>query len=170
MTTSTNHVETAQTDVPVKVDEPRVSRRETSDLFGLMQEEMNRLWGAWPFGGPLRRRATEPAALVPRTDVFERDGKLVVKAELPGLTKEEVDVSVEEGDLIIEAEHKAESEVKEEAYYRMERSVGKVYRRLPLPEGADPGKIEATIRDGVLEVTLPLPVKGETTAIKVPIS
>lgn len=155
-----------QATAPVKVDESKVARRENTDLFGLMQEEMNRLWGAWPFGGPLRRRAGA-SALMPRTDVYEKDGKLVVKAELPGLTKDDVDVTIDDGELVIEAEHKAESEVKEEEYYRMERSIGRVYRRIPLPDGVDPEQIDATIKDGVLEVTLPLPKKTEAKTVKV---
>jgi HSP20 family protein len=167
MSDVTNGTQSVQTQPPAPVEETKPARRESPDIFGLMQEEMNRLWGAWPFGGPLRRRMSN--ALMPRTDVFERGDLLVVKAELPGLTKDEVDVSIDEGDLVIEAEHKAESEVKEEAYYRMERSVGKVYRRIPLPEGTDPDQIDAVLKDGVLEVTLPLPRKREAATKKVAI-
>lgn len=161
-------VETKET-APDVVAEQRPARREPADLFAQLQEEMNRLWGAWPFGGTLRRRGTTSTAFVPRTDVFERNGTFVVKAELPGLEKDEVAVTVEDGDLVMRAEHKAEQEVKDEDYYHMERTVGAVYRRIPLPEGVDIDQIRATLDKGVLEVTFPLPTKRAAEPVKVAI-
>lgn len=106
------------------------------------------------FGRPIWRHDGEKAWM-PAIDVFERDDKFVVKAELPGMKEEDVDVSVTGDTLTIKGEKKTETEVKEEDYYRSERSYGSFYRSIPLPSTVDPGKIEANIEDGVLEVTLP---------------
>jgi HSP20 family protein len=141
-----------------------------------MRAEMARLWGeAWPFGpwttaAPLRRLVPAPTAWAPRVDAFEKDGQIVVKAELPGMKREEIEVAFEEGDLVVKGERKAESEIKEEDYYRLERSHGSFYRRIPMPEGTDPARISATYHDGVLEVRVPLPAGATRQATKIPIS
>ena len=155
---------------PAKLTEQRPARREIPDLFTQMQEEMNRLWGAWPFMSGLRRRPIAEGRVIPRADVYEQNGSLVVEAELPGLKKDEVDVSIDNGDLVIQAEHKNESEVKEEDYYRLERSTGQIYRRIPLPNDIDADRIDANLNDGILKVTVPLPQKQEPKAVKVKVS
>ena len=81
--------------------------------------------------------------------------KFVVKAELPGMKEEDIDVSVIGDTLTVKGEKKTESEVKEEDYYRCERSYGSFYRSVPLPSTVDASKIKADFEDGVLEVTLP---------------
>ncbi len=93
---------------------------------------------------------------MPTTDVFDREGDLVVRVELPGLDVEkDVKVSVEEGALVITGERHHKEEVKEEAYYRMETSYGAFTRRVPLPDGVDEDTITADYKDGVLEVVVP---------------
>ena len=77
-------------------------------------------------------------AAMPHVDVFEREGNLVVKAELPGVKKDDIDLAIEDGDLVLRAERREEHEVKEENWYRMERTYGSLYRRLPLPRGSRP--------------------------------
>jgi len=128
-----------------------------------MEREAERLFAepffTWPrlLTGFPRFIPILPALFTPRLDLYEKEGYLVVKAELPGLKKEEIEVEVEGGDLVIKGEHKAEEEVKEEAYYRMERSYGKFYRRIPLPVEAKPEAIKAGYSDGILEVRIPVP-------------
>jgi HSP20 family protein len=101
-------------------------------------------------------------------DVYEQAGALVVKAELPGVKKEEIEITLEEGDLVLRGEHQAETEVKEEAFYRMERSYGSFYRRLPLAGDVKPEQITATLTDGVLEVRIPKPAEeAKTTPQKI---
>jgi HSP20 family protein len=92
---------------------------------------------------------------VPSVDIFEKDDKFVVKAELPGMKEEDIDVSVVGDTLTVKGEKKTETEVNEEDYYRCERSYGNFYRSIPLPSTVDANKIEANYQDGVLEVTLP---------------
>ena len=107
------------------------------------------------FGRPLLRLPVEEKGWMPAVDIFEKDDKFVVKAELPGMKEEDIDVSVVGDTLMIKGEKKTETEVKEENYYRCERAYGSFYRSVPLPSTVDADKIEANFEDGVLEVTLP---------------
>jgi HSP20 family protein len=103
-------------------------------------------------------------------DVFEKDGKLHVRAELPGVKKEDIQVLYDRGELQIKGERKSESEVKEEDYYRCERSYGSFFRRLPLSFEVEPDAIEANYKDGILEIGIPKPAeaaqKGRQIAVK----
>jgi len=101
------------------------------------------------------RLPVEEIGWMPAVDVLEKDDKFVVKAELPGMKEEDINVSVVGDTLTIKGEKKTETEVKEEDYYRCERAYGSFYRSIPLPSTVDSAKIEASYEDGVLEVTLP---------------
>lgn len=92
-----------------------------------------------------------------RTDIYEKDGKLIYETELPGVKKEDIDIRVEEGRLIITGEIKRAEEIAEENYYRMGRRYGRFQRVFPLPEEIDdPRKIQAKFEDGILRITVPL--------------
>ena len=93
----------------------------------------------------------------PQVEMFERAGELVVRADLPGLKKDDVKVEFTDDGLTIEGERRSEDEEKGEGYYRSERSYGRFFRRLPLPTGVNVDKATATFRDGVLEVTMEAP-------------
>lgn len=140
-----------------------------------VQEQMARLWGR-PFGfGPMprsvRRLAHLPSSttFAPRVDVFEKDGNLVVQAELPGIKKEDVQVELVDGDLVVRGESRDKNEVKEENYYRIERTAGSFYRRLPLGFPVQPDQIQASMSDGVLEVRIPEPAEQKSTAKPIPV-
>ena len=107
------------------------------------------------FGRPLSRWPVEEKGWMPAVDVFEKEDKFVVKAELPGMKEEDIDVSVVGDTLNIKGEKKTESEVKDEDYYRSERTYGSFHRSIGLPSSVDSSKIEANYEDGVLEVSLP---------------
>ena len=92
---------------------------------------------------------------VPAIEMYDRGDKYVVKAELPGIKEDEVEVSTTEGVLTIKGEKKTESEVKEEDYYFSERGYGTFFRSLSLPSDVDAKKIEANFEDGVLEISMP---------------
>ena len=104
---------------------------------------------------------------LPAMDVYERDGKLIVKAELPGMHEDDINVSVEGNSLVIKGNKKFEKEVKEEDYYHCERSYGSFYRAVPLPAEVDKDKIDADYDDGVLEVTLSKLPEKKTKKVKV---
>jgi HSP20 family protein len=158
--------------LPVATTNGTAERQEPLGFFEDLEREMERFFRTpvvfrgsfvWPFHNWIGSRG--PWA--PRMDVFEKDGSIVVKAELPGLKKEDVTVEIEGDDLVIRGEFKAETEVKEADYSRMERSAGSFYRRMPLPEGITPEQIEATLADGILEVRIPKPVEAKTEATRI---
>jgi HSP20 family protein len=98
----------------------------------------------------------------PQVETFRRGDKLVVRADLPGLRKEDVQVEVENDVLTLSGERREEHEEKRDDYFRSERSYGQFYRAIPLPEGVNADQCEASFKDGVLEVTLPAPKQEES--------
>jgi len=118
--------------------------RRFEDIFG--QPFLPSVW---------RRLPVEERGWAPPIEVFEKEDKFVVKAELPGMKEEDIDVSVVGDILTIKGERKAETEVKEEDYYCCERSYGSFLRSIALPSTVDAKKIEASYEGGVLEVSLP---------------
>jgi HSP20 family protein len=121
----------------------------------------------------LERTLFEPAETVwtPDVEMFQRGDEIVVRADVPGMKKEEVTVELTEGQLILRGERKREKEEKKEGYYRAERTYGSFYRTLALPEGVKVDEAKAAIRDGVLEVTVPtakVEEKKRTLAIEEP--
>ena len=106
---------------------------------------------------------------MPDVDVFERSGKLVVRTDLPGMRREDIDVSVEGDLLTIKGHREEEKEVKEEDYFCSERATGEFTRTVRLPEGVSADHVEAQYENGVLEVKLPKPVATATAAVKVPV-
>jgi HSP20 family protein len=98
-----------------------------------------------------------PVGWAPKIEVLRHNGELTVRADLPGLTKEDVKVEVTDEALTLFGERKEEKEEKHEGYYRSERNYGKFFREIPLPEGINVDKATATFTNGVLEVTLPVP-------------
>ena len=109
----------------------------------------------------------QDAGWTPTVEVFDRDDKLVVNAELPGMSEEDIDVSVENSTLTIKGERKAENEVREEDFYRCERFYGSFFRAIPLPSRVDSEGIEAQYENGILSVTLPKTGEGKPKKIKV---
>ncbi|NVF13633.1 Hsp20/alpha crystallin family protein [Vreelandella maris] len=105
---------------------------------------------------PLRwDRLSALAPRLPRVDVLDRDTEVVVRAELPGIEREDLDVSVTERAVTIKGESHKESREEEGEYYRCEISSGSVLRTVELPCDIDADKAEANFRNGVLELTLP---------------
>jgi HSP20 family protein len=94
-------------------------------------------------------------AWAPPVDIYEKNGNIVVKAELPGVDPKDVDVRIENNTLTIRGERKVDDEVKQEHYHRVERSYGSFTRSFSLPSVLDQEKIKAEFKDGVLQVTLP---------------
>jgi HSP20 family protein len=103
------------------------------------------------------RKEFEQVDWIPNIEVLQHNGDFTVRAELPGLTKDDVKVEITEGALTLSGERKEEKEEKREGYYHSEHSYGSFYRRIPLPEGANVEKAAATFKNGVLEVTLHVP-------------
>ena len=126
------------------------------DLVSL-QDRMNRLFDE-SFRGINRGAGEEDWALgawAPAVDIYEKDGNIVLKAELPGVDPKDVDVRVENNVLTLRGERKVDNEVKQENYHRVERAYGSFTRSFTLPSVVDLEKIKADYKDGVLKVTLP---------------
>jgi HSP20 family protein len=123
-----------------------------------IQDRMNRLFDE-AFRGASRPAGNEEdyalGAWTPVVDIFEQEGNIVLKAELPGVDPKDVDVRVENNVLTLRGERKLDAEVKKESYHRVERSYGGFARSFTLPTGVDTEKIKAEYKDGVLRVTLP---------------
>lgn len=121
------------------------------DDFGMGKDWLNSIGGEF-----------NPGVWTPQVEMFERNGELVVRADLPGLTKDDVKVEVGDGGISIEGERRGRIEEKRDGFYHSERRYGKFYRRLPLPEGIDVQEANATFRDGVLEITMEAPKRRDT--------
>jgi HSP20 family protein len=122
-------------------------------LFRRMTEEFDRV--LQPFLS--EDEAGASISWTPTVEISERDGKYRILAELPGLSPNEVRVEVEDDALILQGERQVEREATEGGIRRSERQFGFFYRRIPLPEGADPEQAKAKFHDGILEITLPVP-------------
>lgn len=121
-------------------------------------EQMDRLFDDLGFGpSPDIQLLSRGAPMwSPPVETFERDDRMVVRVDLPGLKPSDVNLELTEEGLVIQGERRDEREQREGGYYRTERRYGTFVRLVPLPEGIDPAKVEATFRDGVLEVAVPL--------------
>ena len=97
----------------------------------------------------------EFVAWAPPVDIFETQDHLVIRAEVPGVRKEDMDVRIEDGVLTLHGERKQDTDVKEECVLRMERVHGAFTRRFSLPTTVDAARVAAVYKDGVLEVTVP---------------
>ena len=134
--------------------ETGISRSRPSS-FADLREELDRLWDTMMSASwrPIQALRQQP---LPAMDVFEKDGMLHVKAELPGLTDKDVEVSVVGDTLTVTGEKRDERETKEESYYRSERSYGHFKRQLTLPARADVEHAKAQFHAGVLDIEMPL--------------
>lgn len=112
-------------------------------------------------------RSDEMEVRGPVVDVFEEKDDIVIKAELPGITKDNIEVNLTDHMLTIKGEKKKEEEIKEENYYRAERAYGSFVRTLELPKDVHSDKIKASFKNGILEVRLPKTEEAKTKEIKV---
>jgi HSP20 family protein len=137
--------------------------------LAVMQERMNRAWST------LQDRRTEPVGdrgtWTPAVDIYRTaDTAIVLKAELPGLRREDIDVSVEDATLTIRGQRRREEGVADEAYHRVERQYGGFSRSFTLPADVDTTEVRADYRDGVLTVRLPRREEARQRQIQVAIS
>ena len=138
--------------------------REISSL----QTEMNRLFNT-VFDAPQQggNGGNQVRRWVPAMDLVETDAHFVLRADLPGLTEEDVAIEVEDSVLTLSGERKAEHEEKQEGYYRVERAFGRFSRSLTLPKGIDPEAVTASFTNGVLEVRIPKPEERKPRKISI---
>lgn len=142
-------------------------RREDDNPFTMMQREMNRVfdtfnrdWGLGAFPG-------SSGEFIPRLDVTEDDKAFTVKAELPGMSEQELDLSLSGDVLTLRGEKKEEKEEKNKNHYYCERSYGTFMRTVPLPRQVDTDKASANFNKGVLTITLPKTAAAMDTTRKI---
>jgi len=119
------------------------------------QHEMNRMFNQFFQGSNGEEAGSKLSTWNPSVDIYETDDALVIKAELPGVSKDDVSIDVHQNTLTLRGQRKHETEVKDEQYHRVERSYGSFQRSFTLPSTIDYEKVQATFKDGVLELHLP---------------
>jgi HSP20 family protein len=135
--------------------------------FGALQNEMNRLFNT-VFDTPLPGNAAGTMRRwMPPMDLVETDDHFVLRADLPGLSEDDVKIEFEDGTLTVSGERKAEHESKKEGYHRVERAFGAFSRSLTLPQGVDPEAVTASFDRGVLEVSIPKPEERKPRRIEI---
>jgi HSP20 family protein len=136
-----------------------------------MRRDMERLFEEFFEPAPRRRwrwlSRAEAETVSPSIDMYDRKDEIVVKAELPGVEKEDIDLTISENSLTIKAESKKDEEVKEEDYYSREIHYGTYTRTLTLPAEVDSSKAKATFKNGILEIVLPKKEEAKPKEIKV---
>jgi len=162
----------------------QIARREplrTSSPFRMLErfaDEMDRMFESFGFGQTAIGRPAwvgRPQRAVgdlwaPDIDVSQRDNELVVRADLPGIKKEDVTIDVTDDGLIISGERRQEHELERGGVYRSERTYGSFYRTIPLPDHAMTDQAKATFKNGVLEITMPAPPDQVTRGRRLEIS
>ena len=142
--------------------------RETFSPITRIHDEIDHLLQDYAMPGFWPRR--DAAVRVPSLDLSERDGNLIVEAELPGIEKSDVRISYSEQMVTIQAESRQKKEEKREGFYRSERKSGSFYRAIPLPVPVEFEKAHATFKNGVLTLTLPKAYVAPEVAHTIPVS
>jgi HSP20 family protein len=132
-----------------------------------LRERMNRLFDdSWfrtdGYGDDVAMGMWSPAV-----DMFEKDDHLVIKAELPGMEKKDINLDLKDGVLTLRGERKHENQVQDENFYRREMSYGKFVRTFSLPSDVDPEKIKAEFQNGLLTIEVPKPEQHKPKQITV---
>lgn len=151
-------------------EEKSLARREPVSPFGTLDrfaEEMHRLFDDFGFGrgwgmprlgfGLSRPSIRSVEEWFPDVEMLQRNNEVVIRADSPGLTKDDIKIDLTEDAITIQGERKREHEEEKGGVYRSERSYGSFYRSIALPEGAMADQAKAVFKDGVLEVTMPAP-------------
>jgi HSP20 family protein len=132
-----------------------------------MRNEMSRLLDGFLRGGMQDMGARRRDSWTPAVDIYEGDEAFTLKAELPGFSKDDVQVEIKDNRLTLKGERKRESDVKEAQYHRVERVYGAFQRSIKLPAVVDAEKAEAIFKDGVLKLTLPKAEKAKPKQISI---
>lgn len=137
-----------------------------------MQDRMNRMWRGW--SGPFDRGhddVTSGGAWAPPVDIYESSNReIVLKADLPGLKREDIDLTVENNTLTVRGDRRRDPGIPEQQYHRVKRSYGAFSRSFTLPNTVDAQRVKAEYRDGILTITLPLREEARPRQIQVEVN
>jgi len=140
--------------------------RELEDV----SKRLNRIFGQPPARAEAGNEMLAVADWAPSVDISETESAYLIKGEIPGVKKEDVKISIQDGMLTIQGEHKQEREEKGKKFHRVECSYGSFMRSFRVPDDADEGKVKAEFKDGMLNITLPKSAKAKPKAINVSVS
>jgi HSP20 family protein len=135
--------------------------------MGTLQSRINRMFSDTMYPTVKDGEKAELCSWHPVVDIFENDDHLVIKAELPGIDKKDIEIDVKDRVLSLRGERSYDNEVKEDKYYRRERVFGKFVRSFTLPVNVDAEKISADYKEGVLSITVPKPETEKPKKISV---
>ncbi|MDH4232898.1 MAG: Hsp20/alpha crystallin family protein [Nitrospirota bacterium] len=138
-----------------------------------MRKDLNKLFEEFAdpdIRGRFQSKRVEPGTIIPHVDMLDRKAEIVVRAELPGVEKDNIDLTMTKEALTIKGEVKKDEELQKEDYYLSERRYGSFSRTLPLPVEIDSSKVKAHFRNGVLEIVLPKKEDVKPQEIKVDIN
>ena len=124
------------------------------DVLKQMQSELSRMLGEHDRGSD-DGSSIATSRWIPAVDIKEEDDRFIIRADVPGVDRKDIDVTMADGMIVIKGERKLESQDEEKGYRRIERAYGTFYRRFSLPDSADAEKITANCSEGVLEVVIP---------------
>ena len=133
-----------------------------ANLFNQFNDEMNRYFSLTREGA-----ANQEHDWMPAVDIREEDNRYLLTADIPGVDRKNVEITLEKGVLTVKGERSSKTEVSEEGYRRRERTYGTFMRQFTLPETVDTGSISAAVKDGVLEIEIPKQDKPEPRRITV---
>ena len=135
--------------------------------LAVLQDRMNRLFADSYQGRDRDEALLNRGSWVPAVDIYEVEGGLVLKAELPDVSRDDIDVNVENNTLTLRGERKVDQTIKQEAFHRIERSYGSFVRQFSLPTTVDATKIAAEYKNGVLTITLPVREEAKPRSVKI---
>jgi HSP20 family protein len=137
------------------------------DEMAGMRDRISRLFDEHFGWFPATREETLGRTWAPPVDIYEDKDNIIVKAELPGMKKDDLSIEVKKNVLTLTGERKHEEETKKENYHRIERSYGKFSRSFTLPDSVKVDKVKANYKDGVLEISLPKAEEAKAKAIPI---
>ena len=145
---------------------PSTLARWERDLEGVFGDFLDDIRPLQPWSRILRPGRFLIDRPIPSTDVYEKGDEVIVRAEVPGMSKDDLEVSLTDSTLTLKGEKRHEEEVKEEDYHRCERSFGSILRTVELPSEVKADDAKATYKDGVLEVRLPKTEQAKQKSVK----
>ncbi len=141
-----------------------ITRYEPTDMWNRLQKQMSELFRGMP---EMEMSNVATSQWMPLVDIKEEADKFIIKADIPGVKSEKIEVTMEHGALTIRGERQEEKREEKEGYHRVERSHGTFYRRFTMPDTADAEHIKASCRDGVLEIEVPKRAASKARRIEV---
>ena len=134
-----------------------------------VSKSLNRIFGRFP-ARPADHEALAMADWAPTVDISETDSAYMIKGEIPGVNKEDVKVTIEDGMITMRGQRKLEKEEKDKKFHRIERSYGSFMRSFRVPDDVDENAVKAEFKDGMINVTLPKSGKSKARSINVSIT